>query len=74
MSYEGNKPPQATVPLDDAVTTAMLKDDAVTSAKIDDATIVNADVNASAAIDVSKLNISGSATSANFLRGDSSWQ
>ena len=44
MSYEGNKPPQATVPLDDAVTTAMLKDDAVTSAKIDDGTIATADI------------------------------
>ena len=49
-------------------------DDTVTSAKIVDGAIVNADVNASAAVDVSKLNISGSATSANFLRGDSSWQ
>jgi len=55
MSYVGNKPAQATIPADDAVTTAMLKDDAVTSAKIAGTTIVNADVNASAGIALSKL-------------------
>ena len=37
------------------VTTAKIADSAVTSAKIADGTIVNADINASAAIDVSKL-------------------
>jgi hypothetical protein len=55
MGYIGNKPAQATIPADDAVTTAMLKDDAVTSAKIAGTTIVNADINASAAISNSKL-------------------
>ena len=38
-----------------AVTTSTLANDAVTSAKIVDGTIVNADINASAAINVSKL-------------------
>ena len=37
MSYVGNKPPQTTIPADDAVTTAMLKDDAVTTDKVADA-------------------------------------
>ena len=55
MSYIGNKPPQETIPVDDSVTTAMLKDDAVTSDKIASTTIVNADVNASAAIAKTKL-------------------
>ena len=39
----------------DAVTTVKILDGAVTSGKIADGTIVNADVNASAAIDLSKL-------------------
>ena len=60
--------------LGDVVDFGEPSDDSVTSAKIVDGAIVNADVNASAAIAVSKLNISGSATSANYLRGDSSWQ
>ena len=38
-----------------AVTTAKLANDSVTSAKIVDGTIVNADINASAAIELSKL-------------------
>ena len=38
-----------------AVTTAKIADDSVTSAKIVDGTIVNADINASAAIELSKL-------------------
>ena len=38
------------------VTTSLIKDAAVTSAKIKDGTIVNADINASAAIDGSKIN------------------
>ena len=44
MSYVGNKPAQTTIPVDDSVTTAMLKDDAVTSAKIDDGTITSTDM------------------------------
>ena len=60
--------------LGDVVDFGEPSDDSVTSAKIVDGAIVDADINASAAVAVSKLNISGSATSANFLRGDSSWQ
>jgi hypothetical protein len=44
MSYVGNKPAQTTIPVDDSVTTAMLKDDAVTSVKIDDGTITSTDM------------------------------
>ena len=44
MSYVGNKPAQTTIPVDDSVTTAMLKDDAVTSAKIDDGTVDTVDI------------------------------
>lgn len=40
-----------------AVTTAKIADSAITSAKIADGTIVNADINASAAIDGSKLDV-----------------
>ena len=36
--------------------------------------IVNADVNASAAIALSKLAITGTGSNSNFLRGDGSWQ
>ena len=43
--------------VDANVTTAKLADSAVTSAKIADGTIVNADINASAAIDGSKLDV-----------------
>jgi len=49
MPYIGN------IVQDFSVNTAMLNSDSVTSIKIDDGTIVNADINASAAIDVSKL-------------------
>tara|TARA_Y100000294_G_C8430630_1_gene286672 strand:- start:7 stop:717 length:711 start_codon:yes stop_codon:yes gene_type:complete len=34
MGYVGNKPAQTTIPVDDSVTTAMLKDDAVTADKV----------------------------------------
>ena len=46
----------------------------VTSGGILDGTIVNADVNASAAIALSKLSITGTGSNSNFLRGDGSWQ
>ena len=49
MPYIGN------IVQDFSVNTAMLNSDSVTSIKIADGTIVNADINASAAIDVSKL-------------------
>ena len=48
---------------DAAVTTAKINDGAVTSAKIADGTIVNADINASAAIDWTKLAISSTVSS-----------
>jgi hypothetical protein len=48
-------------------------DDSVTSAKIVDGAIVNADINASAAIALSKLSTSGSASSSTYLRGDGAW-
>ena len=56
-----------------AVTTSKVADGTVTSAKIFDGTIVNADINASAAIALSKINITGTGSSSNFLRGDGSW-
>ncbi len=59
--------------LGDVVDFGEPSDDSVTSAKIVDGAIVNADVNASAAITLSKLSISGTGTSSNFLRGDGSW-
>ncbi|NDB61357.1 hypothetical protein EB001_23400, partial [bacterium] len=43
------------------------------SASISDGTIVNADINSSAAIALSKLSTTGTASSANFLRGDGAW-
>jgi hypothetical protein len=46
----------------DSVTTAKIEDGAVTSAKIADGTIVNADINASAAIDWTKLAVSSTVT------------
>jgi len=54
------------------VTTAKIADSAVTSAKIADGAIVNADVNASAAIDVSKLSgvLPLTAGSSKSLTGD----
>jgi Major tropism determinant N-terminal domain len=45
----------------DSVTTAKIEDGAVTSAKIADGTIVNADINASAAIEMTKIDGLGSA-------------
>jgi hypothetical protein len=55
----------------DAVTTAKILDGAVTSAKIADGTIVNADINASAAIDWTKLAVSStvSETELGYLDG-----
>lgn len=57
MPFIGNKP--ASVPL--------------TSADITDGIIVNADINASAAIALSKLSTTGTASSSNYLRGDGAW-
>jgi hypothetical protein len=54
---------------DGTIVAADLADGAVTSAKILDGTIVNADINASAAIDYSKLNLAGSITSADIVNG-----
>ena len=55
----------------DSVTTAKILDGAVTSAKIADGTIVNADINASAAIDWTKLAVSStvSATELGYVDG-----
>ena len=55
----------------DSVTTAKIADDAVTSGKIADGTIVNADINASAAIDWTKLAVSStvSSTELGYLDG-----
>jgi hypothetical protein len=49
-----------------AVTETKIGSGAVTSAKILDGTIVNADINASAAIDYSKLNLTGSVVNADI--------
>ena len=54
---------------DGTIVAGDLADGAVTSAKILDGTIVNADINASAAIDYSKLNLAGSITSADIVNG-----
>jgi hypothetical protein len=54
---------------DGTIVAGDLADGAVTSAKILDGTIVNADINASAAIDYSKLNLAGSITSADITNG-----
>ena len=67
MPFIGNKP--SAVPL----TSADIADGIITSAKIVDGTIVNADINSSAAIALSKLSTTGTASSANFLRGDGAW-
>ena len=56
---------------DSSVTTAKLDDSSVTSAKIVDGTIVNADVNASAAIDATKLSFTQSGTGATARTIDS---
>jgi hypothetical protein len=55
----------------DSVTTAKIEDGAVTSAKIANGTIVNADINASAAIDWTKLAVSStvSATELGYVDG-----
>ena len=55
------------------IETEDIQDSAVTSSKIEDGTIVNADINASAAIDGSKLqtssgSVAGSMSSANFTK------
>ena len=49
MGYVGNKPAQTTIPVDDSVTTAMLKDDAVTADKVANA------INTSIAANTSKV-------------------
>ena len=56
---------------DSAVTTAKINDGAVTSGKIADGTIVNSDINASAAIDWTKLAVSStvSSTELGYLDG-----
>ena len=51
------------------VTSGKLADSAVTSGKIADGTIVNADINAAAAIDYSKLALTGSITSSDIANG-----
>ena len=50
---------------DDQITTAKIADSQITSAKITDGTIVNADVNASAAIDATKIH-NGTVSNAEF--------
>jgi hypothetical protein len=55
--------------LDATIVAGDLADGAVTSAKILDGTIVNADINASAAISYSKLNLTGTITSADISNG-----
>ena len=45
----------------------------VTSTVLADGTIVNADISASAAITLSKLSTTGTASSSTFLRGDATW-
>jgi len=67
MPFIGNKP--SAVPL----TSADIADGIITSAKIVDGTIANADINSSAAIALSKLSTTGTASSSNFLRGDGVW-
>ena len=58
-----------------SVSTEKIQDNAITSAKIVDGAIVNADINASAAIDVSKLSgvlpLAGGAVTGNLDLGDS---
>jgi len=56
---------------DSAITTAKIADDSITSAKIVAGTIVNSDINASAAIDWTKLGISStiSSTEVGYLDG-----
>jgi len=67
MGYLGYKP------ADKPLTSADITDSIITSAKIVDGTIANADINSSAAIALSKLSTTGTASSSNFLRGDGAW-
>ena len=67
MPYIGYEP--AAKPL----TSADITDSVITSAKIVDGTIANADINSSAAIALSKLSTTGTASSSNYLRGDGAW-
>jgi len=67
MAYIGTKP------ADKPLTSADITDGIITSAKIVDGTIANADINSSAAISLSKLSTTGTASSSNFLRGDGAW-
>jgi hypothetical protein len=68
--YDGSSWEEVGAQVEDGeITEAKLADSAVTSAKIANGTIVNADINASAAIDHSKL---ASITSARVLMGNSS--
>ena len=67
MPYIGYEP--AKKPL----TSADITDGVITSASISDGTIVNADINSSAAIALSKLSTTGTASSTTYLRGDGAW-
>jgi hypothetical protein len=67
MSYIGYKP------ADKPLTSADITDSIITSAKITDGTIANADINSSAAIALSKLSTTGTASASNYLRGDGAW-
>ncbi len=67
MGYLGYKP------ADKPLTSADITDSIITSAKIVDGTIANADINSSAAIALSKLSTTGTASSSNYLRGDGAW-
>jgi hypothetical protein len=67
MPFIGNKP--SAVPL----TSADITDGIITSAKIADGTIVNADIGSSAAVALSKLSTTGTASSSTYLRGDGAW-
>jgi len=53
--------------------TSDIQDNSITSAKIVNGTIVDADISSSAAITLSKLNTSGTASSSTYLRGDGQW-
>ncbi len=53
--------------------TTDIQDSAITSAKIANGTIVDVDISSSAAIALSKLNTSGTASSSTYLRGDAAW-
>jgi len=67
MGYLGYKP------ADKPLTSADITDSIITSAKITDGTIANADINSSAAIALSKLSTTGTASASNYLRGDGAW-